>query len=326
MGGRVPTHDGRHEAPQRHVEDLSGLMPQDPDGGSTTMRSMTGFGIGHASLGAGRLCIEVKSLNHRYLDVRVRVPADYGDHAFYLEHLARSRLARGRFDIQLRFEGPVHAETQLDASRVRSLYRQLVELRDELDPTATVPLAALVGLPMMYLDSDARSADRIRQAIDEAFSLAQQRLEEMRATEGELLARVLSDLLSRSRDLVSRCAQRGDESIQLHRDRLRERVARLLEDTKILVEPSRLEQEVAIIAERSDVSEELARLECHFTQFSALLAAKEPCGRRMDFLLQEIGRETNTLGAKCQDAQLSHLVVELKAEAERMREQVQNVE
>lgn len=290
------------------------------------MRSMTGFGIGYANLGEGRLCIEVKSLNHRYLDVRVRVPPEYGDHGFYLEHLARCRLVRGRFDIQLRMEGAPDSAPRLDESRVRSLFRQLSDLRDDLAPTTEISLSTIASLPLMYVEADERRADRVRAAIDEAFGNAHQRLDVMRATEGAHLAQTLSDLLGRAKELLVRCEERACASVQLHRERLRERVARLLEDTSILVDPSRLEQEVVLIAERADVSEEVARLVSHFAQFGALLTGSEPSGRRMDFLLQEIGRETNTLGAKSQDADLSRLVVDLKAEAERMREQVQNVE
>jgi uncharacterized protein (TIGR00255 family) len=290
------------------------------------MRSMTGFGIGYAAFADGRLCLEVKSLNHRYLDVRVKVPVELGDYAFHLEHLARSRLSRGRFDIQLRTEGQTTPAPRLDVDRVRNLYLQLSALRDELTPAADIPLSALLSLPAMYVESDDRQADRVRQALEAAFDDAAPRLEEMRAREGAELAKVLSDLLERATNLLVRCAERARESIQVHRNRLRERVARLVDDPNIVFEPARLEQEVALIADRSDVTEELARLESHFSQFRRLIASDEPSGRRMDFLLQEIGRETNTLGAKSQDAILTHLVVELKAEAERMREQVQNVE
>jgi uncharacterized protein (TIGR00255 family) len=290
------------------------------------MRSMTGFGIGYATFGSGRLCLEIKSLNHRYLDVRVKVPVELGDHAFYLEHLARSRLARGRFDIQLRTEGQTTAAPCLDVERVRGLYGQLLQLRDELTPTADVPLSALLSLPILYVEADDRRTDRVREAIDEAFEEAQRRLEEMREREGTHLAQDLIELLGRATDLVALCAGRASESVQVYRDRLRERIGKLLDDPNVVVEAGRLEQEVALLADRSDVTEELARLGSHFSQFSALVASDGPTGRRLDFLLQEIGRETNTLGAKSQDAILSHLVVELKAEAERMREQVQNVE
>lgn len=290
------------------------------------MRSMTGFGIGHAPFGAGRLCIELKSLNHRYLDVRVRVPPELGDHAFFVEHLARSRLSRGRFDLQVRTEGQTATVPVLDVARVRNIFAQLVALRDELTPGAELQISALLGLPGIYLEADEHRADRVRVAIAAAFDEALVSLDQMRVREGANLALVLGEHLERASGLTARCATRARESVQLHHERLRERVSRLVEDSTSPVDPARLAQEVALIADRSDVTEEIARLSSHFEQFRSLLTAGEPCGRKMDFLLQEMGRETNTLGAKSQDAVLSHLVVELKAEAERMREQVQNVE
>jgi uncharacterized protein (TIGR00255 family) len=287
---------------------------------------MTGFGMGHAALGAGRLCVELKSLNHRYLDVRVRVPTELGDHAYFLEHLARSRLVRGRFDIQLRIEGPALSGPRLDVERVRGVFRQLVELQSELCPGSELSLSALAALPSLYVDALDLDAERVRSAISSAFDAAHARLEAMREAEGERLAAALSELLDRAIALTSQCEARCSKSILGHRDRLRERVARLIDDPAIAVEPSRLAQEIALVAERSDATEELARLGSHFSMLGKLIRSTEPSGRRLDFLLQEIARETNTLGAKSQDASLSHLVVELKAEAERMREQVQNVE
>lgn len=295
-------------------------------GGTCLMRSMTGFGLGHCPFAAGQLCVELKSLNHRYLDVRVRVPTEFADHAFYLEHLARTRLVRGRFDIQLRTEGRVACAPRLDADRVRALYRELMALRDELTPNSEIPLAALLGIPTIYVESDERHAERVRDAIQSAFLQAHANLEAMREGEGTHLAKVLTQILDRARELIRSCSERASLSVHQHRDRLRDRISRLLDDPNIVVDSARLEQEVAMVADRCDVSEELARLDCHFNELSRLIASAEPSGRRMDFLLQEIGRESNTLGAKSQDAALSHLVVELKAESERMREQVQNVE
>jgi uncharacterized protein (TIGR00255 family) len=287
---------------------------------------MTGFGIGHAELGSGRLCVELKSLNHRYLDVRVRAPAEFGDHTFFLEHLARSRLSRGRFDVQLRIEGPVLSGPRLDVERVRAVYQQLATLRDELSPGSELSLPALAAIPSLYVDRMALDGDRIREAITKSFDDALVHLEVMRQNEGARLSVVLQDLLERAKQLTAQCEARCAESLVCHRERLKERVSRLLEDPSISVDPMRLELEVAVVAERSDAAEELSRLKSHFTMFGELLVAKEPSGRRLDFMLQEIARETNTLGAKSQDAALSHLVVELKAESERMREQVQNVE
>src|SRR5262249_49739207 len=132
--------------------------------------------------------------------------------------------------------------------------------------------------------------------------------------------------LSSARRLRAQIAERGSELVTAYRARLRERTDRLLADNGIQVDPGRLEAEIVLLAERSDVTEELVRLDSHFSQFAQLLDSTEPVGRRLDFLLQEIGRESNTIGAKSQDAPIAHLVVEMKAELERIREQVQNVE
>jgi uncharacterized protein (TIGR00255 family) len=290
------------------------------------MRSMTGFGIGHAQFGAGRLCLELRSLNHKFLDVRVKVPSDLTDLSSYLEHLARTHLVRGRYDIQLRTEGQTAPQLRIDEARVTQLYRQLCVLRDAVAPEQSVDLSALLGLPGLYVDADEHRSELAREAIAAAFSEARRRLDEMRDLEGAHLASELDQMLDRAIQLTADCAARASGSISAHRTRLHERVRRLIDDPAYVVDPQRLEQELAIIADRSDVTEELARLTSHFAQFKSLIAAQQPSGRRMDFLLQEIARETNTLGAKSQDATLSHLVVELKAEAERMREQVQNVE
>jgi uncharacterized protein (TIGR00255 family) len=159
-----------------------------------------------------------------------------------------------------------------------------------------------------------------------AFDEAALSLNTMRSREGATLREDLMTRLERVRALAAGIAGRAPDVLELHRKRLRERADRLRATTDLGVDPARLEQEIAIFAERCDISEELTRLESHCEQFSALVDAEEPVGRRLDFLLQEMAREANTVGAKSPDAQVSHAIVEVKAEIERMREQVQNVE
>jgi uncharacterized protein (TIGR00255 family) len=148
----------------------------------------------------------------------------------------------------------------------------------------------------------------------------------MRRQEGEALLRELSARLASARKLRATISLRGPEMLDGYRTRLRDRLDRLLSESGVQVDAGRLEAEIVILADRSDVTEELVRLDSHFDQFTRLLNADGPVGRRLDFLLQEIGRESNTIGAKSQDAPIAHLVVEMKAELERIREQVQNVE
>jgi uncharacterized protein (TIGR00255 family) len=290
------------------------------------MRSMTGFGVGEAPLGEGRAIVELRALNHRFLEVRVRLPNELGDHAFFLEQLARERLSRGRFDVGVRLEGAALPPPRFSIERARAVFAGWSALRDELAPGTELPLSVLTTLPELVTTPSDADPDRARQALRKAFELAHARLDEMRQIEGAALSKELELRLSSARKLRTQISERGGELVEGYRVRLRDRLERLLGDAGLTVDPGRLEVELVLLAERSDVTEELVRLDSHFDQFSQLLASDEPIGRRLEFLLQEIGRESNTIGAKSQDAPIAHLVVEMKAELERLREQVQNVE
>jgi uncharacterized protein (TIGR00255 family) len=291
------------------------------------MLSMTGFAEGEAPLGDGRLTLEIRALNHRFLDVRVRLPAELSEQAFFLEQLARELLTRGRYDIGVRLDGQALAPPHIALDRARAAYAALGRLRDEVAPGSELPLTAVATLPDIITFGSSADTDALRGALRVALSDALRRLDEMRRTEGAALRRELHDRLQSARRCRDRIAARSGEVVLLHRARLEERLARLLEDVGVPLEKGRLETELALIADRSDITEELVRLASHFDQFEQLLSLRdEPVGRRLDFLLQEVGREANTTGSKSQDAPLSHLVVELKAEIERLREQVQNVQ
>ena len=287
---------------------------------------MTGFGVGDAPLGDGRVTVELRALNHRFLDVRVRLPEELLDQSFFMEQLARESLARGRFDVGVRLEGAALPPPVFSIDRARALYRGLCQLRDELAPGTELPITALTGMPDLVTTPRTADAAGAQQALRAAFEAALRRLDEMRIREGEALSRELCTRLAAARRLRATISVRGGEMLEGYRTRLRERLDRLLSETGVQVDPGRLEAEIVILADRSDVIEELVRLDSHFDQFERLLGADGPVGRRLDFLLQEIGRESNTIGAKSQDAPIAHLVVEMKAELERIREQVQNVE
>jgi uncharacterized protein (TIGR00255 family) len=287
---------------------------------------MTGFGIGDAPLGGGRLTVEIRSLNHRFLDVRVRMPPELGDHSFLLEQLARDGLTRGRYDIGVRLEGVALPPPTFALERARAAYAALVALRDDLAPGTEVPITALTSIPDLLTGSTVAPPEQVRESLRVGLGLALGRLSEMRRREGVALEQELGRRLDAARRCREHIALRSAEVVETYRARLKERLCRLLADVSVPIEAGRLEMELAILVDRSDITEELARLSSHFDQFERLLDGDEAVGRRLDFLLQEIGREANTVGAKSQDAPLAHLVVELKAETERMREQVQNVQ
>jgi len=290
------------------------------------MKSMTGFGVGSAALGDGRVLLEIRSLNHRFLDVRVRLPQEIGEHAFYLEQIARERLARGRYDLGARFEGAALPPPRLSLDRARAVYHALKELRDELAPGSDLPVTALLSLPDMLPTAASIDPENARRALKLAFAAAADDLDAMRATEGRALGRELEQRLGAMRELVRGIQAESEDVVQAQRARLQARLAKLLADVTVTLEPGRLEQEVAVLADRTDITEELVRLESHFDQLASLFAAEDPIGRRVDFLLQEVAREVNTIGSKCQDSRVAYRAVELKTEVERMREQVQNVE
>jgi len=176
------------------------------------------------------------------------------------------------------------------------------------------------------LESSGPEPELVRAALEAAFAQALIELDGMRQEEGRTLARELEGRLAHARTLVAALEFNAADLVRHHRERLRERVLKLSSDLTVSVHPERLEQEMALLADKSDITEELVRLGSHFSQMQALLDSAEPVGRRLDFLLQEIGREVNTVGSKSQHAPLAHLVVELKVEVERMREQVQNID
>jgi uncharacterized protein (TIGR00255 family) len=289
------------------------------------MLSMTGYGMGIARIGPAAIVVEARALNHRFLEVRTRLPPPLADHAAPVDEIARKLLVRGRVELSARLEGAVTGRVTLDRERAREAIAALQQLRDELGLNEPVPLSLLAAVPGLFVE-ETRDMRDTRDALQEAARSACAALVAMRRAEGTTLARDLADRIAHMRALGDRVRERAGNLNDRLRDKLRARIAALLANTGITLDPGRLEQEVALAADRSDVSEELTRLESHCRQFEALVqAGDEPIGRRLEFLLQEMAREVNTLGAKVDDLELTSCMLELKAELERLREQVQNV-
>jgi uncharacterized protein (TIGR00255 family) len=273
-----------------------------------------------------KVAVDIRAVNHRFLDVRVRVPSQVPDLAGVVESLARERLSRGRFDVSVRLEGAVLGAMVVDRDRARSVFAALKSLRDELAPDAEVPLSLLGAVPDLFVPSIERESQALNEALTAAFEAALKSLDKMRDREGLALADDLVRRLTTIRRLMQTVSVRAPNVVDAYKKRLKERAERLRAMPELEIDPGRLEQEIALFADRIDVAEELTRLESHCAHFESLLSSKDVVGRRLDFLLQEMAREANTIGSKSQDVAIAHAVVELKAEIERMREQVQNVE
>lgn len=290
------------------------------------MRSMTGFGAGRASDGERVFSVEARSVNHRYCDVRVHLPHDLAGLESRLEAIARKRVERGRVDISIEASYvAAAAPPELDVARARGYRDALYVLAEELNLEAKVSLEMIAGLPGVIRTPESNTdLEKIGEALDAALETAVGELVKMREREGRALGEELRARLSSVNGLIDAIRTDVPRSNAERKQRLEQRLAELL--TNRPLDAARVEQEVAVLVDRADVTEELTRLSSHVSQLELLLSAKEAVGRKLDFMLQEMHREANTIGSKTMNARISHLVVDLKAELERMREQIQNVE
>ena len=287
--------------------------------------SMTGQGVGEATwTGSSRVTVELRTVNHRYLDVRVRAPNEIPEATSIAEDVSKRILHRGRVEIVISLEGDALPAPLLDVARARAAFEQLVALRDALAPGEPMPLQLLATVPELFVSRNAKKGDHLRQAVREAIERAAEEAHQMRLVEGLALGADFRLRLDRIEGSLASIEARLPEVIAQVRTRLHERIGRLMDPNA--VDRARLEQEVVVFADRSDVTEECSRLRSHIAQFRSVLSkSMEGRGKRIDFLCQEIARETNTLGQKSADASLATFVIDMKIEVERMREQAQNV-
>jgi uncharacterized protein (TIGR00255 family) len=290
---------------------------------------MTGFGTASFRMDGIAFEVEVRSVNHRHLDARVRLPRPLSSLESEVRARIQTRFGRGKFDCSVVTpEGPPPAALEVDLEAARGYLRGARALHGE-GVDGDLSVADLLGLPgVARFHEPEISTEVLRGALLDALNAALERLVAMRVAEGEALERDLLRRIARVSDLADELEARAGLVVEAARERLRRRTAQLQSETGLLDE-ARLHQEIVLIADRLDVAEEIVRLRSHVDQFRKLVdagARDNPVGRRLEFLLQELGREANTIGSKASDAPVAHLIVELKNELERLREQVQNVE
>jgi uncharacterized protein (TIGR00255 family) len=290
------------------------------------IRSMTGFGSGRGAAGAEEVVVEARSVNHKFCEVKIRLPRELSALEGDLGRAVKDRLARGSVEVTVRRAGPGGAVApRVDAALAEAYARAYAEVAARLGLQGQVSLSDVIAAEgVIRLDDRDADLEAARAAADRALGQALDALVAMRIREGEALRRDLEARLATVEALVLRVEALAPQAVEHHRTRLAERVLELTRG--IPLDPSRLAQEIALLAERTDVAEEVTRLRSHVAQARQLLGGGEPAGRKLDFLVQEMHREGNTIGSKSQQAEISGVVVALKAEIERMREQVQNVE
>ncbi len=291
------------------------------------IRSMTGFGRREGAVSGGTLVVEVRSVNHRYSEIVLRLPKSISRLEEDLKKLVQQRCRRGRVDVSVLLTGGREGEKtlQLDRSLARQYHRLLLRLQRDLRLKGAVDVGLLAGFRDILSVSEQPAEDpRVKRTVVRLLKGALSDHETMRGREGAALARDIQAHVRALRQAAGAVSARAPALIQAHFERMQKRVEKLLGGA--LPDANRLNQELAVYADRSDISEELARLDSHLTQFEGGLKSREPVGKTLDFLLQEMGREVNTIGSKANDADLVMHVVRMKGELEKIREQVQNVE
>jgi len=291
------------------------------------LKSMTGFGRAEGETNLGKVAVEARSINHRYSDINIKLPKRLSPFENRIKELIRSQVSRGRIDITLRLDtlGEEKVQLSVDLDLAQQYYQVFQDLKEKLHLKDEITLGLLAGAKdLVTAKEESVDIEPYWQEILPILHQSLQSMDAMKRLEGEALARDLQQRLELIGNQLRMIKQQFPSRLKTTLSRLHERLRALLEGTE--VDPSRFQQEVAFLAERTDITEEIVRAESHLSQFGTLLEGNEPSGRKMDFLLQEIHREMNTVSAKANDAEISQRVVEIKAELEKIREQVQNIE
>ena len=291
--------------------------------------SMTGYGTSSCQKDDTVVSIEIRTVNHRFLDLNVRIPREYA----YLEpdvyQTVRSFLRRGRVDVSVTIRETAGPELSINPELVRGYLEAARRIRNEFDLQDSLDLKTLLTLPGVFRDKDMTAGRQkpgddllamLRQSMNEAI----QEVVRMRRQEGEALESEMLRHLGSIGEKAKSIREMAGSVLQDYRQRLEERLAQLLPNHGI--DPQRLAQEVALLAEKSDISEELTRLESHLKQYAELVKAGREVGKKLDFLLQEMQREANTILSKSGNLEITRIGIAVKADIEKLREQVQNVE
>jgi len=290
--------------------------------------SMTGFGKGEASSNGVSASVEVRTVNSRYLEIFSNLPKKLYQRDFELRELVKKHVSRGKINIGINLEYSADSSPTLVKANLqlaKAYYDELQEVKKHLKLKDSVRLEDVLRFSDIFKNTESSDNDEKEwSVIAQALTTALKRMNDMRTKEGGELAR---DMRSRVKSLESTLAsveKMASERVPQERQKLREKVAKLFESDEI--DEQRLELEIVLLADKLDVAEECVRLKSHIKFFFEALDSKEQTGRTINFLLQEMHREINTIGSKANDAKIAQLVVGMKEELERIREQVQNIE
>jgi len=289
---------------------------------------MTGFGRGEFSANGFTATVELRSVNSRFCEVSIRLPRSIADRESDIQRLVKSVFSRGRINVQVQVELPSEVLSKQEINReAAGAYRGLLEeLRDAAGLDEQIRLEHILRFSDVFRTAEHGEDEtaKIWQAVSKALEAGSQKMLEMRRREGDALEKELSDRVSEIETNLIVVEEQAPDRLPTAMERLRDRLSDIIDDDR--VDADRLEFEMAMLADRLDIREECVRLRSHIDIFRETVAGNEPVGRKLNFLSQEMNREINTIGSKANDAGLSHIVVRMKEQLEKIREQIENVE
>ena len=291
------------------------------------IRSMTGYGRGEAVLHDRTITVELRAVNNRYLDCSVKIPRLYVFAEETIKSAVQKRVARGKMDVFVSIDATAADKVAVTLNRpvADGYYTALTQMRDAYGLRDDISVSLLSRFPDVFLvEKEQGDADVIAGDIAQVLSMALDDFNAMREREGEKLAQDVRDKAANIEALLAKVEERSPNSVAEYREKLRARMEEVLANTQI--DESRILTEAAIFADKVAVDEETVRLHSHLSQLEEMLTQGGPIGRKLDFLIQEFNREANTIGSKCSDVEMSRIVVDIKGEIEKIREQVQNIE
>ena len=291
------------------------------------MKSMTGFGRAEAENNGNKITVEIKSVNHRFLDMNIRLPRTL----MFLEEEARgiikSHIARGRLEVYINYitTGEQPRKVTVDKGLLKSYAAAIDEMAQTVQIPNDVALSHLIRVPdMLVVEELEADEEELRTLLKQAVTGAVQKLGEAREKEGAQLQKDISSRLVLLKEIVQEIEGREDIVVEEYREKLKKRLEELLKGTEL--DENRFQAEIVYYADRQNVTEEVVRLKSHISGFEKSIGAKQPQGRQFDFIVQEMNREFNTIGSKSSDLTIVNAVLRGKSEVEKIREQIQNIE
>jgi len=293
------------------------------------IKSMTGFGRGEYTDGKRNIIVEIKSVNHRYSDISVKMPRRYGFAEDKIKSAVKEKLSRGKIDVSIIVENITENDVniKLNTMLAKQYVENLKELKETFGVDGDITLQFLAGLPdVMKAIPDVEDEEEITKAILIPVAEAAKNLESMRAVEGDKLAEDLIGKGQTIKEILDKIAERAPQVAAAHTEKLRERITELL-GGNVQIPEDRILVEAAIFADKCAIDEEITRLNSHLIQLKDIITtANQPVGKKLDFLVQEMNREANTIGSKSNDITITGHMLDIKSEIEKIREQVQNIE